>query len=134
MLGTQNEIRRKNIVPPSNYVSMKAWQIALQDPFGTLEDQYSFLPSLQKEIQKVDLDGLCLLELKELTFQRFFYSPGASKDFINLQRPLVSADAGWLKSDSHGRPFLFMLKIYLTVFQEICSCYVLRIWRDSKSA
>ena len=102
IIGTQNEIRRKNIIAPSSYLSMKARQIALQDPFGTLEDQFAYLPSLQREIQKCDADGLCILEMHESVFQRFFYSPGAAKDFLNLQRPLISANAGWMKADPHG--------------------------------
>jgi hypothetical protein len=87
IIGTQNEIRRKNIIAPSSYLSMKARQIALQDPFGTLEDQFAYLPSLQQEIQKCDADGLCILEMHESVFQRLFYSHGLQKIFSICNTP-----------------------------------------------
>ena len=83
-------------------MTQRAKQIALEDRFGSVEDQYRKLPSLVKQIQACDTDASVHLDVDNGVFCCLFWSYGAAKEFPTYQRKLFSIDGGSMKHFPKG--------------------------------
>lgn len=102
-LDLQRHIQNGQKNPPKYFQAAKVKAMSMQDAFGDTMEQYQKLDGLKDAILLVDSVATVSLEKDEQNiFIRFFWSYGASRNFISLQRPLLCFDAGWTKSHPKG--------------------------------
>lgn len=96
----QGHLQIQEFIPPAYSTMQRARSIAKEDIYGSIDVQFSKLPSLANQISQSDPEASVFLDVdEEGHFRNFFWAYGASKHFSNLQRKLFSVDGASMKSN-----------------------------------